>query len=213
MRSHLIPITVLAVSLLLAFPLVASAQSADPASVVRSYIAAVNAHDLDAATALLADDIVERITPAPPGTTGVTNGKQQYRAFEQTQFALQIHVDVINPQVAGQTVTFTGLLSNDAFRKLGIDPAEFRFEFVVQGGLIQSASAAATPRTLAKLQSVGRTAQVPARMPGTGGGGDASPATWVSLILSAALLMLLLTVLRITPLWSVSHRIRRVRSK
>ncbi len=198
MRSYPILIAVLSMSLLLTFPLVAAAQGADPESVVRGYYAAVNAHDLDAAMVYFADNVEARIQPPPPNSTGIVTGKQQYRAFVQGEIADNVHVDLAGLQVAGDTVTLSAMISQDSLRKRGLAPIEYRGTYVVQGGLITSIISTATAQTLAKLQAASRVAQVPSRMPGTGGGA-ASESLPIRLVLPA---MLLLSLTAMT----VAHR-------
>src|SRR6478672_8306037 len=57
----------------------ASAQAADPVSVVDAFHAAGD--DMDAALALLTDDVVIELSPPPPTTTGKWSGKEEARKF------------------------------------------------------------------------------------------------------------------------------------
>jgi hypothetical protein len=150
---------------LVAYPLVAAAQPADPLAVVTAFNTALNAHDGATALALLADDAVVK---TPSGT--VYTGKQQIGAYVQGLFAqhYQAQVDSQRIQVMGNMVTSPGKVWLDDWRTLGIAPLDSIAEAIVQGGKIISLSAVLTPESAAKLQAAQDRVPVPAQLPRTG---------------------------------------------
>jgi len=78
-----------------------SQQGADPASVVKAFHEAANAKNVDAAIALLADDaVIIR-------EENVITGKEQIRAWLQSEVDHNITYAASNFQVAGDKVTYT----------------------------------------------------------------------------------------------------------
>jgi quercetin dioxygenase-like cupin family protein len=144
----------LALSALVATTRGVSSQGTDPASVVQAYIAAVNAHNVDAVLALYADDAVHEAIPAPPGAQSVYIGKAQIRQFYQQTVVNHDHLEVVGtPQVVGDKVMYTKRIASDSFRRLGLATLDASIVAIVQGGKFTSYTAAFTPDSLAKLQA------------------------------------------------------------
>lgn len=82
------------------------AQANDPAAVIEQYTAAVNAHDVNAAVELLAEDAVLQLGPdAPP--TGVYTGKTAIREYLEGRFGDAVVEMTQPPKVEGDKVTWT----------------------------------------------------------------------------------------------------------
>ena len=151
MKKLLITITVMALTMLLVFPSGTAAAGSDPASVARTLLRAYNAHNLDAVTALFADDAV--FTVLPQGI--VLTGKAQIRAaLQQGAFAQNSSLRMVAyPQISGDKVTWSVQASNDAWRQLGIDRLLNTNEAIVRGGKITSVTVGLTPESVARLQA------------------------------------------------------------
>ncbi len=109
----------------------------DPSAVIRALDAACNAHDLETAMALFADDAVATHTPPPDGV-GVYRGTEQIRAWFEPQMP-GFHVDAHDHQVSGETVRWSALVTHDLLRQIGQDqPVGARNEAVVHAGKIAS---------------------------------------------------------------------------
>jgi len=111
---------------------------ADPASVALAFEKAVGV-DVDAGLALVADDAVLRITPAPQGTPGLWTGKDEIRQALQYSVVHLVKREVVGtPQVNGNNVTYNTMVSNDFFQRLGVAPVQFSTQATVEGGKIKS---------------------------------------------------------------------------
>ncbi len=121
----------------------------DPLAVSNALWDANNAHAIDAALALFADDAVLQL--APPRSTRYV-GKAGIRTWLEENTAGHHHSEVVGtPQVAGDKATFTIELASDVFRAASISPVPFVIEIVVSGGKIKSFTAFPTAETNAKL--------------------------------------------------------------
>jgi ketosteroid isomerase-like protein len=86
----------------------AVAQGDDPSTVVRAYLDAAVAKDLDAALALVADNITHTDTHAPPGLPSITQGKADFGAYLEGYFSDPgYRFEYANVQADGDTVTWT----------------------------------------------------------------------------------------------------------
>lgn len=141
----------------------AQAQAMDPMTVFNTFHAAVNAHDMDAALALIAPDAVVQFPNQPP--PNVFKGTQEIRTWLEADFAQHIYVVTENVQVAGERVTWTARVDVDDLRPLGITLVGTA-EATIQDGKFTSFSYTLTDETLAKLAAI--PAQ-PAALPQTGG--------------------------------------------
>lgn len=158
----------------------ASAQADDPVTVLTNFFNA-RAADANAALAMVTDDVVIQIVPAPPGTTGVWTGKQEvgmYLQFSQRQLISLERVG--EPQVDGNKVTMTYMVYVNDFRMWGLGPVRHTFEGVVEGGKVKSLISSIVPEERQRVADAARAfaqsqgqAQAPAGMPRTGAGQDA----------------------------------------
>ncbi|MDQ5854369.1 MAG: nuclear transport factor 2 family protein, partial [Chloroflexota bacterium] len=84
MKRLAIAMMALGLAMMLALPLRASAQGSSPLAVVDAYMAALSAKDVDAALALVDDNIVQTYNPfPPPGLSRVNRGKETFRGLLQ----------------------------------------------------------------------------------------------------------------------------------
>ncbi len=134
---------IVALALVLGFGQKASAHplaDTDPVAVVTAFEAMVgNASQVDAALALWAENGVQKVIPAPQGTTGVWTGQAELRQGFQYAVANKVQRQIVGtPQVTGSTVTYASLASNTAFVALGVAPVKFTTVVVVENGKITS---------------------------------------------------------------------------
>ncbi len=152
-------------------PVSLQAQGTDPVSVLQASDAAYNAHDLEAISALFADDAVRQlIPPASPDSSGIFRGKQEIRAQWQREFALHARVERIGEyQASGETVTGRARYWDDSLSQLGVAPIEYTIQATVKDGKITSSIVTTTPESLTKIQAAVQ------RLPATGTTGNAIP--------------------------------------
>ncbi len=145
-------------------------------AVVHAFHTAENAGNVEAELALFTDDAVVRITPAPPGTTGVWTGKAQIGSWPRGRIVQYFRNEEGTAQVTGDTVTSIDAVSNDGFRRLGVDPVQFNEVVVVRDGKIASLTGTITPVSVAALKAAvakapAGVAQESSSMPASGAGG------------------------------------------
>ena len=150
--------------------------------VVTAILAALNLGNLEATGALLADNVVRRIEPAPASET--VTGKQALLEQARRGVAAHIHFEPSDFRVAGERVTFVHRWTSDANRARGIDFLVANSEVVVQGGKIVSITDTLTVESVAQLsaalarsggpagalasQTLTSPAQIPRQLPRTG---------------------------------------------
>jgi hypothetical protein len=175
----------------------AQAEPPTPVAVVDAFHAA--GADLDAALALLTDDVVLKLVPPPPNTPGVWTGKEEARAFFAFKNAQNVtrervgEAHVIGNQVSGRVNT-----SSNRFRLLGVGAVGHTFDALVQDGKIKSYTGTILPEELIRVNAA-VAAQVAAAAPAPAPGMPATgaPVILLPLILAGGLLLLLAgTVLR-----------------
>jgi ketosteroid isomerase-like protein len=122
------------------------ATPADPLSVAHAFNAAWNARDLETILACFADDAVVRQVPAPPDQ-GIHRGKEQIRTWVEWQLP-GFHVESRDHRTSEDRVTWTSMVTGEAFRQLGFSEAiEARAEAVVRAGKIASLTVTNPPPT------------------------------------------------------------------
>jgi hypothetical protein len=132
-------------------------QVKDPESVLRAITEALNRKDVEAATALLADDVAQTLVPAPSGT-GIYKGKEAMRArFKEVVAGNPTH-KLTRCQTGGDQVICAATYSDDSTKPLGFD-LEFKVDAVVQNGLLKTVTWAMTDASLAKMQAAMAAAQ------------------------------------------------------
>ena len=151
----------------------ASAQAADPVSVVDAFHASVD--DIDAALALLADDVVIELIPPPPNTTGKWTGKEEVKAFyvwknSMNQRRMREGDAQVSTDAAGTLVTGNVGVTSDTFRMWGVGSVRHTFKAVVENGKLKHYVGQITPEE-AKRVTAARLAAEQAQsagMPKTG---------------------------------------------
>lgn len=111
----------------------AEAQNPDPAFVLKRYVEALNAGDLDAALAQW----------APDGVLTNTRGRryaghESLRPFIQGNISRKIKQEPEDIRTLGDKVTWINRESNESYRKLNVAPVQQNSEIVVRGGRIVS---------------------------------------------------------------------------
>jgi hypothetical protein len=129
----------------------ATSPAIDPETVFHTFNAAVNAHDVNAALACFAVDASVHFPNQPP--PNVFQGETEIRRWLEEDAKQNIHVEIADMQLVGDTLTGIGRVASDDLRPLGIT-IEGPFEVTVQQGLITSFNYAFNEETLAKLQAV-----------------------------------------------------------
>ena len=111
----------------------AEGQNTDPRSVLKRYIEAQNAGDLDGAVALWADDGVIINTRGRK-----VAGKENLRKFIQTNISRKIRQEPEAIQTVGDKVTWINRESNESYSKLNVAPVQQNSEVLVRDGKIIS---------------------------------------------------------------------------
>jgi SnoaL-like domain len=112
---------------------VSEAQNLDPASVLKRYIEAQNAGDLDTALALWAEDSVITNTR---GRSFV--GHESLKQFIRGNISRRIKQEPESIQVGGDRVTWINRESNESYIRLNVAPVQQNSEIIVRGGKIIS---------------------------------------------------------------------------
>jgi hypothetical protein len=144
-----------------------STQTGDPIAVVDAFHAAGD--DIDAALALLTEDVVIQLMPPPPNTTGMWKGKAEARAFFEWRNAQNIRRERVgNAAAVGNTVNGLVNVTSDGFRTLGVGAVGHTFSATVEGGKLKSYLGQITPdeakrlaAVIAARQPAGQTAGMP----------------------------------------------------
>lgn len=158
-------ITASALAALLIVPLCVSAQGTDPESVVRALMDALNAQDMDAGLALIADDTVITLLPPP---AKVFTGREQIRAYWEAWFAMNGYTELSNFQVDGEKATWSVDGWTDEWRALGVAPLVVEGEGIVQDGLLKSWTFTKTDESIAREEAAKAAKAAPAALPVTG---------------------------------------------
>jgi hypothetical protein len=129
--------------------------SDDPGAVIDSYIAAVNAGDLEAILDLYADDAVHIFLPTPDGSAGVCLGKEQFRMWYEQSLANRDRVELEDGTLAidGNQATYLTRISSEPWRTLGLESLEAKADLVVIGGRIMTHLVTLTPDSVRQLQA------------------------------------------------------------
>jgi hypothetical protein len=135
----------LALGVVLATPGAGQAQT-DPASVARALIDAENRHDVEGAVALFTPDAV--VTHA----TGTLTTTAEIRSWQTELAEGNFRANINTPTVAGDRASFTGDVTLNSFRSLGIDKLDATWELTVQQGRVKTFNFVFTPASAARLQ-------------------------------------------------------------
>lgn len=135
--------------------------SVNPIDVVKAYVEAANSGDFDKAYAFFADDSGAFVMN---GALLLTN-KQQIADLWLTEDVKTTRATPKDWQVNGNLVISTGTVSLDRFKKIGVDPVEYRSQYVVESGKIRFfyPTLQFTPEQLTKVQAAQQAQPVPTR--------------------------------------------------
>src|SRR5258708_36428925 len=148
MKNLLKSIIILALLVVLSSSLKSFAQGTDPASVYKAAVDAVNAHNVDAVTALFAPDAVVELAGDPQG---IFNGQQAIQGWFKSLFDQNIHIDAGKPQVTGSVLISVDKVSLAPWQQQGVGPLDNIAQVVIQGDKIKSLVLSLTPEAEAKL--------------------------------------------------------------
>jgi ketosteroid isomerase-like protein len=139
----------------IAAALFGSTPSDDPAAVIATYVAAVNAGDLEGILALYDDDAVHIFLPTPDGSAGVCLGKDQFRLWYEQSVANGDRVEVEDGTLAvdGNQAAFVVHITSDPWTKLGLQALEANAEMVLIDGRIMTHVVDLTPESVRQLQA------------------------------------------------------------
>lgn len=147
------------------------AQADSPLAIARALVAAESAHNVEAAVALFADDA----TVVVPLYT--RNTREGIRAWQQELADQNFEAEFVSPQVDGNWVTWTGKISLDPWRRLGVAPLDGQWEMTVEAGRIKFFRFSLTPDSTAKLQAAMTGQTTSQTLPTTGSA--RLPFTWL----------------------------------
>jgi hypothetical protein len=117
----------------------------DPAAVATALIAAENAGDVEGAVSLFHPDAVVN------DANGQRVGVDAIREWQVGLAANHFNADIQPPQVSGQTATFDGSMTFDAFRNLGLDTLDATWVLEVEDGKVRTFTFRFTPESGARL--------------------------------------------------------------
>lgn len=167
-------------------------QETDPIVIAQAWVSAVDAHDFDAAVALLNDDsYLIVVPPAPSSNINSYQGKNEIRQVLQQYAANNTHVQIVDgPVVINGTTTWTERQSSDSLLRAGVPSIQVTVDALIEGGKIKSIVYELTPDSAAQIahsegeggRDTGTAAPSGVGMPKTGAGipaGVPFPMWWV----------------------------------
>ncbi len=117
-----------------------------PEDVAHALIAAEDSNNVDAAVALFADDAVVTLADG-----SVYNTPDGVRGWQQSLADGHFRLEPVNMQVNGSMVTWTGEISLDAFRTLGIASMGGNWSLDIEDGKVKTFDFSFTPEALTEL--------------------------------------------------------------
>ncbi|MEP7290372.1 MAG: nuclear transport factor 2 family protein [Chloroflexota bacterium] len=131
----------------MSFSVVSSFAQDAPEEVARTLIAAEDSNNVDAAMATFAEDAVVTLP------TGVFDTPDAIRGWQQELADGHFRVEPVNLEVDGNTVSWTGDISLDTFRNLGISSMGGMWSLVIEDGLVETFDFNFTPEAFTELQA------------------------------------------------------------
>ncbi len=117
-----------------------------PEDVAQALIAAEDSNNVDAAVAAFADDAVVTLADG-----SVYNTPEGIRGWQQALADGHFRLEPVNMQVDGNTVSWTGEISLDAFRALGIASMGGNWTLDIENGKVKTFDFTFTPDALTAL--------------------------------------------------------------
>jgi hypothetical protein len=136
--------------LLVGWAAVPAWSQSDPESVAKALIAAEDSNNVDSAAALFAENAV--VTLADGSKYDTPDG---VRGWQQELADGHFRLEPVNMQVDGSTVTWTGTISLDVFRSLGIASLGGTWTLDIEGGKIEKFDFQFTPEAVTALTAGG----------------------------------------------------------
>ena len=130
--------------------IVSTSAQTSPEDVAKAVIAAENANDVDAAVANFAPDAV--VTLADGSKYDTADG---VRGWQQALADGHFRLEPVNMQIDGSIVTWTGVISLDSFRSLGIADLGGNWKLDIEDGMIKTFDFTFTPDALTALTAGG----------------------------------------------------------
>ena len=164
MTKYLVPLMILVAMLTL--PMGLYAQETDPVAVVTARAEAMNAGDVDAATAFFAEDAVYNIAPPqPPGVPPTFNGRDEIRGRLADLVDLNARMEIVITESEGDKVTTRTTYWADDITALGLPFLIGIEEYTIQDGQITLYTYTMTEESLAQVMA----AMPPETLPASGG--------------------------------------------
>ena len=138
-----------------------------PEQVVLELAKALNNGDIDAAMALLTDDIVFTVDPpVPPGSPGVLTGQEELRAVFEELVAMNFEMELDLLEIEGDIVKARLRTWVDPTRQLDVAPLEYNEVYIVQDGKISAITDNITDESMTNLMNAMGVAQAQALLQG-----------------------------------------------
>lgn len=136
-----------------------AALASQPSAVVVAYVEAINAGDLEAAMALLHEDLYADLIPTLfPTFQNLSGGKKDdIRAWLEEMTALNLEIETEILSETGDTITARSKIWSDYLRELDAAPIVVNEEMQVRDGQVRSWKRTITENSMKRLQeSLGR---------------------------------------------------------
>jgi hypothetical protein len=123
--------------------------SSKPTAIVKSYVEAYNARDLERLLSLHSENVTFEVV----GQVSI-QGKEKVRDLAEYDFALNITMSLGECRTRGDSVMCELAETNDWLKATGIEEAHYSVTFVVGDGLIESIRAQQVPETAQAFKEV-----------------------------------------------------------
>ena len=122
-----------------------------PLDIANSWQGDLNKGDIDAALSHLAEDAVDKISPAGPEGDAVFTGHNEIRGWYETLTAGKGITALSNCKVTSDTITCLDTYADEGLKSMGVDFIEGDWVAVIKDDKIRSYTFTASPESLAKL--------------------------------------------------------------
>lgn len=124
----------------------------DVEAIYKAQYEAINAGELEASLALLAEDVIAIALPPPPGVEPVMVGKAASRAANEYLISVHDQVEFTSFQVNGESINFRAVVTDDFLKSIGVNYLEFSGTGLVQNGLVVSETWLMSKESVARLE-------------------------------------------------------------
>src|SRR5262245_56879092 len=129
------------------FTLLPTFAQSSPEETAEALVGAEDSNDAAAAAVLFADDAVVTLP------TGVLDTPEAIHVWREELAAGDFHIEAVNMQADRNTVTWTGQVSLDTFRNMGIAALDGNWTLEIEDGKIKSFDFSFTPEAFTELQT------------------------------------------------------------